>query len=91
MRKIIWIPLLLIAIIGSSLVVFVFLPMLLNFDPWYGKPTLEFPVQDPNNVTKLVGFNHPDWGENGTYHNGIDLVCKNYTTIVSPVSGTITG
>ena len=91
MRKIIWIPLLLIAIILSTLVVFVVLPILFNFETVFKPPTLEYPVQDPNNVTKLTGFNHPDWGGTGIYHNGIDLVCKNYTTIVAPVDGIVIG
>ncbi|MHA1648570.1 MAG: hypothetical protein ACTSYB_00125 [Candidatus Helarchaeota archaeon] len=76
-------------IIISTLVIFVVIPLVARFDPMYGIPTLEFPVQDPNNVTRLSGYNHPDWGEPGLYHNGIDLVCKNYTYIVSPVNGII--
>jgi len=80
---------LIVILILSALFVFLIFPIIANFNPLYGDPTLEFPVQNPNNVTKLSGYNHPDWGEPGKLHNGIDLVCRNYTALVAPISGLV--
>ncbi|MHA1267008.1 MAG: M23 family metallopeptidase [Candidatus Helarchaeota archaeon] len=78
-----------VMVLVGSVIIYIFIPLVGNFTPWVGTPVLEFPIQDPNNVTKLSGYNHPDWGEPGKFHNGIDLVCRNYTIIVSPIRGIV--
>ncbi|MHA1785735.1 MAG: hypothetical protein ACTSVE_11120 [Candidatus Helarchaeota archaeon] len=74
---------------GMAIIFLLIIPLTFHFDPIIGPPTLEFPIQDSNNVTQLRGFNIPNWGEEGVNHNGIDLLIKNYTVVVAPISGII--
>ncbi|NHJ84443.1 MAG: M23 family metallopeptidase [Asgard group archaeon] len=83
-------------ILISSLVVIILsgmiiplLPYMLNFQPAYGTPGLEFPIVEPLNVTSLSAYNTPDWGEPGIFHNGIDLVILGPTQIISPSYGVV--
>ena len=59
------------------------------FTPAYGTPSFEFPMVEPLNVTSLSVYNTPDWGEPGTFHNGIDLVISGPTQLISPCYGIV--
>ncbi|MHA1125134.1 MAG: M23 family metallopeptidase [Candidatus Heimdallarchaeota archaeon] len=85
--KIFLIVLLVITIISG--IVIPLLPFMLRLNPAYGPPTLEFPIADPMNITKLAAYNTPDWGEPGLFHNGIDLKIENATNIISPCYGIV--
>jgi murein DD-endopeptidase MepM/ murein hydrolase activator NlpD len=64
-------------------------PFMIGFNPAYGTPSLEFPFTEPMNITKLSGYNHPDWGEPGVFHNGIDLVIEGPSQLISPCYGIV--
>lgn len=82
--------LIIISVAGTLFLVF---PFIIGFDPAYGTPVFEFPIEQPLNITKMSAFNTPDWGEPGVFHNGIDLVIEghNYTNLLSPCNGLCIG
>ena len=57
----------------------------------YSFTSLEFPIENPDDIERIAGYGIPDWS--GTEpHNGIDLIIYEHlsgTTIISPVKGTI--
>jgi len=62
-------------------------PYMFHFEPAYGAPSLEFPMAEPLNITKLAAYHTPNWGEPGKFHNGIDLEISGPTQIISPCYG----
>ncbi len=76
-----------IIVIGGTIP---FLPFMLNWDPKYGPPSLEFPFLNPNDVIWLRGYNLVEEGDAPSdYHTGIDLKIENSSIILSPCTGTI--
>jgi hypothetical protein len=67
------------------------LPFMWGWNPAYGTPSLEFPMGDQMNITKLAAYNTPDWGEPGKHHNGLDLEIIGPTILLSPCTGIIDG
>ncbi len=65
--------------------------MVLGISPSFDAPNLEFPISETDRIERLSAYYTPDWGEPGVFHNGIDLVISDDVTIISPVTGTITG
>ena len=82
-----------ILIVFISLVVLagIIVPIIpfLIFTPAYGRPSLEFPIAEQFNVTRLGAYNTPDWGELGIFHNGIDLIINGPTEVISPCFGVV--
>jgi murein DD-endopeptidase MepM/ murein hydrolase activator NlpD len=62
---------------------------MIGFNHAYGTTILEFPFAEPMNVTSLSGYNHPNWGEPGVFHNGIDLVIEGPSQLISPCYGIV--
>ena len=85
--KIFLIALLSLTIISG--IVIPLLPYMLRFQPAYGAPSLEFPLAEPMNVTRLAAYHTPDWGEPGIFHNGIDLKINGPTQLLSPCYGIV--
>ena len=65
------------------------LPYILGFNPAYGEPVFEFPMDEPVDVVGLSAYKTPDWGEPGVFHNGIDLEISEPTLLISPCFGGI--
>ncbi len=57
--------------------------------PDTSRPSLAFPVLETDSVERLAPYHAPDWGEEGVYHNGIDLVVAENVTIVAPCDGVV--
>ncbi|MCF2144276.1 hypothetical protein DRO91_05430 [Candidatus Heimdallarchaeota archaeon] len=88
---------------GAKITLFIFLgfvvlsgifipiaPYIFHFNPKYGTPSLEFPMLEPMNITRLAAYHTPDWGEPGKFHNGIDLAINGPTKVISPCYGWVT-
>ena len=65
------------------------MPYMLGWNPAYGTPAIEFPFEDPNDIVSISAYYTPDWGEPGVFHNGIDLVINESSTIISPCYGIV--
>jgi len=90
MKKGIKIVLIVCLILAIALgIIIPILPFMLHWNPAYGEPSIDFPIAEPLNITRLSAYNTPNWGQPGKFHNGIDLVIENATMIISPCFGTI--
>ena len=65
------------------------MPYILGWNPAYGTPAIEFPFENPEDITSISAYYTPDWGESGIFHNGIDLVINASSRIVSPCYGIV--
>lgn len=65
------------------------MPFMLGWNPAYGTPSFEFPMENISTVVGMSAYNTPDWGEPGIFHNGLDLEISAPTPLVSPCFGVI--
>ncbi len=65
------------------------IPYMMNWDPAYGTPVLEFPFENPDDIIWLRGYNLIEEESDGGHHTGIDLKIENASTVISPCTGTV--